>query len=159
MSTYDIDTPRLRLILESTEEVLARLDAMTEADRTQVSSTWLAQLHAATEPTPWTHGFAGVERATGAPIGGCAFKAPPDGDGMVEIAYGVDEEHRGRGYAKEMAAALTDFALTRGGARLVRAHTLPANNASAQVLRSCGFRLIGEHIDPEDGLVWRWEHP
>ncbi len=29
--------------------------------------------------------------------------------------------------------------------------------ASGRVLIKCGFRRIGEVIDPEDGLVWRWE--
>jgi RimJ/RimL family protein N-acetyltransferase len=32
-------------------------------------------------------------------------------------------------------------------------------NASARVLAKCGFRRVGEVIDPEDGLVWRWEKP
>jgi RimJ/RimL family protein N-acetyltransferase len=26
-----------------------------------------------------------------------------------------------------------------------------------RVLAKCGFQHIGEVIDPEDGLVWRWE--
>lgn len=43
-------------------------------------------------------------------------------------------------------------------ARVV-AHTLPIENASSRVLRHCGFERIGEVIDPEDGLVWRWHRP
>ena len=39
----------------------------------------------------------------------------------------------------------------------VRAHTLPQPSASTRVLTKCGFRHIGAVIDPEDGLVWRWE--
>ena len=38
-----------------------------------------------------------------------------------------------------------------------RAHTLPTPNASTRVLAKCCFQYIGEVIDPEDGLVWRWE--
>ena len=30
-------------------------------------------------------------------------------------------------------------------------------NASTRVLTKCGFRHVGEVMDPEDGLVWRWE--
>jgi RimJ/RimL family protein N-acetyltransferase len=156
MDTLVIETPRLRLLVESTENVLARLDAMSAADRAEVSPDWIAQLRA-NPPSAWTHGFAAVERATGASVGSCAFKGPPDEDGTVEIAYGVDANYRGRGYAKEMAAALTTYALGEGRASLVRAHTLPANNASTRVLISCGFKHIGEVMDPEDGLVWRWE--
>jgi len=84
-------------------------------------------------------------------------RGPPDSAGVVEIAYGIDEEYRGRGYATEAARALTDFAFADAKVRIVCAHTLPEKNASARVLTKCGFTLLGEMIDPEDGLVWRWE--
>jgi len=150
-----IETRRLRLALESTESVLARIDALSPEDRAQVSPEWLARMRHSS-PTPWTHGFAIIERASGSSIGSCAFKGPPDGDGTVEIAYGIDADHRGRGYAKEAAAALVEFALG-AGVRIVRAHTLLENGASARVLMSCGFVSVGEVVDPEDGLVMRWE--
>ncbi len=37
------------------------------------------------------------------------------------------------------------------------AHTCPEPNASTRVLTKCGFRRVGEVMDPDDGLVWRWE--
>jgi len=98
-----------------------------------------------------------VHRATADPIGKCGFKGPPDAEGMVEIAYGVNPEHQGKGYGTEAAAALANYALRTGKVRIVRAHTLAEPNASTRVLSKCGFRRIGEVIDPEDGLVWRWE--
>jgi [ribosomal protein S5]-alanine N-acetyltransferase len=52
---------------------------------------------------------------------------------------------------------LTARALPR--VALVIAHTLPIENASCQVLRRCGYRRAGEVIDPQDGLVWRWQRP
>lgn len=152
-----IETSRLRLVLESTDAVLARIDRMSSGDRAEVSPEWLARMRDSS-PTPWTHGFAIVERASRSNVGSCGFRGPPDEDGMVEIAYGIDEDQRGRGYAKEAAAALTDFALG-AGARVVRAHTQPENGASAHVLVSCGFVPIGDVMDPEDGLVRRWELP
>lgn len=152
-----IDTPHLRLVLESTEAVLARIDAMSPADRAEVSADWLARMRSS-PPSPWTHGFGVVERATDAEVGMGAFKGPPDEDGVVEIAYGIEPSHRGRGYAKEVAAALKEFALG-AGARHVIAHTRPENNASSRVLEHCGFVCVGEVDDPEDGLVWRWELP
>jgi RimJ/RimL family protein N-acetyltransferase len=152
-----LQTERLALVLESTEAVLARIAAMPPADQAEVSPEWLAQLRASPAPSPWTHGFALVERATGAVVGGCAFKGPPDADGAVEIAYGLAPAYRGRGYAREAARALSEFALGAGGARCVRAHTRPDNAASARVLEACGFAPVGEVLDPEDGLVHRWE--
>lgn len=153
--TVILETPRLQLVLDTTESVLARIDALSPADRAEVSPEWLARMRSS-PPSPWTHGFTVVERATDAAIGGGGFKGPPDSDGMVEIAYGINETHRGRGYAKEVAAALVDYAVS-ARARTIRAHTRPENGASARVLAHCGFERIGEVVDPEDGLVWRWD--
>ena len=155
MTAFVIETARLQLVLESTEAVLARIEAMNPADRAEVSPAWLARVHT-TAPGPWTHGFAVLERTTGAHVGACGYKGPPDSDGVVEIAYGVHPAYQGRGYAKEAAAALVDFAL-RAGARVVRAHTRRENIASTRVLAACGFTGVGDVIDPEDGLVQRWE--
>ena len=157
MSELVIQTESLRLILQSTEEILARIESLSPADQAEVSPDWLARVRASTAADPWTHGFSMVERASGAVIGSCAYKGPPDQGGVVEIAYGVDPEYQGRGYATEAARALVNFAFRSGQVRLVRAHTRAENNASTRVLASCGFERIGEVVDPEDGLVWRWE--
>jgi [ribosomal protein S5]-alanine N-acetyltransferase len=157
MSEVVIETESLRLILPSTEDLLARIESLSPADRAEVSPDWLARVRASTAADPWTHGFSMVEPASGAVIGSCAYKGPPDEGGVVEIAYAVDPEYQGRGYATEAARALVNFAFGSGRVRLVRAHTRAENNASTRVLAKCGFERIGEVVDPEDGLVWRWE--
>jgi RimJ/RimL family protein N-acetyltransferase len=156
MERLVLHTPRLHLTVETTEMTLARIDAMSPEDRAQVSPEWLAQLRASVS-SPWTHGFAMAERATGAAVGSCGFKGPPDAEGAVEIAYGLDPAFQGRGYAKEAAAALVEFALQDDRVRVVRAHTLPEKGPSGSVLTANGFQCLGQVIDPEDGLVWRWE--
>ena len=85
------------------------------------------------------------------------FKGPPDAEGIVEVSYYTDPSYCGRGFATEAAGGLTEFAFASGQVRLVRAHTKSDNGASARILTNCGFRLTGEVIDPEDGLVSRWE--
>jgi RimJ/RimL family protein N-acetyltransferase len=152
-----MQTKNLSLEPLKREEVIAMVEAMSPAERAQVSADWLARLHASASADPWTHGFSLVHRETGVPIGTCGFKGPPAADGVVEIAYGVDPDHQGKGYATEAAEALVLFAFGSPGVRVVRAHTLPEASASTRVLTKCGFRCIGEVIDPEDGLVWRWE--
>jgi RimJ/RimL family protein N-acetyltransferase len=104
-------------------------------------------------PDPWGSylGYAG-ERA----VATGAFKGSPDTAGTVEIAYMTFPACEGKGHARAMAAALTSLAIEHG-ASLVIAHTLPEENASNRALRSSGFTFAGETIDPEDGLVWRWE--
>lgn len=133
------------------------VEAMTPSERAELSADWLARLHASTSADPWTHGFSLVHRGSDAVVGTAGFKGPPAADGVVEIAYGISPDYQGKGYATEAAQALTAYAFRSNRVRVVRAHTLPEANASTRVLTKCGFRHIGEVIDPEDGLVWRWE--
>jgi ribosomal-protein-alanine N-acetyltransferase len=123
----------------------------------EVSPDWLAALRGSHESDPWRHGFFLVHRETGTVIGSAGFKGPPDSTGTVEIAYGIAPAFEGQGYATEAAAALVAFAFDTPKVELVRAHTLPAVNASTRVLTKCGFRHLGGVEDPEDGPVWRWE--
>ena len=157
MSESGIVTENLELFLQSSEQVLASIDAMSPADRAEVSPDWLARVKASRSADPWTHGFAVVQRASGTVVGMCAYKGPPNAAAAVEIAYGINPEYQGRGYATEVARALVAFAFASGQVRLVCAHTRPEENASTRVLTKCGFERIGELMDPEDGLVWRWE--
>ncbi|HEY9420987.1 MAG TPA: GNAT family N-acetyltransferase [Thermoanaerobaculia bacterium] len=152
-----IETENLNLVLQTTEEVLAWVDTLDVATRAEISPDWLARVKASPLADPWTHGFAMVHRASGAAIGTCAYKGPPSPEGIVEIAYGVDPQYQGQGYATEAARALVAFAFRSGLVRVVRAHTRLEGEASMQVLRKCGFERIGQFMDPEDGLVWRWE--
>jgi [ribosomal protein S5]-alanine N-acetyltransferase len=154
-----IETQRLTLTARTPEQTRAWVESLDAATRAEISPVWLARVMTLTEVEPWTLGFDIVLRATSAPIGSCGFKGPPDEGGMVEIAYGIDPEYRTRGYATEAAAALIDFASRSEQVRIVRAHTLSDSHASAHVLRNCGFVLVGQVVEPEDGLVWRWERP
>lgn len=157
MSTVTIHADRLDLVLQTPAEVLAWVETLPEADRKEFSPAWLVRVRETTVGDFWSLSFRIVERASGAVVGGCAFKGPPDADGMVELAYGIDENWRGNGFATEAAAALADFASRDAQVRVVRAHTKSDNPASIRVLEKCGFQSLGEVIDPEDGLVLRWE--
>ena len=152
-----IETARLRLIPNSPDDVRAQIEKMDARTRKELSQDWLARVAAATGVDPWVLGFTMADRSTADEIGSCGFKAPPDADGMVEIAYGVHPEYQNRGYATEAAAALVTFAFSSGQVRVVRAHTVAEGSASTRVLARCGFRSVGQVIEPEDGLVWRWE--
>lgn len=153
----EIQAERIKIVLQTPEEVLARIEAMSPLEKAEISGDWLARVRASSSADPWTHGFTMVHRASGAVVGSCGYKGPPDADGVVEIAYGVDPAYQGRGYATEAARALVDYAWGTGAVRVVRAHTRPEPNASTGVLTKCGFEWVGEVVDPEDGLVWRWE--
>jgi RimJ/RimL family protein N-acetyltransferase len=152
-----ISTPRLDLVLQTPDEVLAWVDSLPPADRAEVSRDWIARVKTTEPGDPWSLSYKAIEHASGTSVGGCAYKGPPDADGVVEIAYGIDPPHRGHGFATEVAQSLTEFALASGRVRIVIAHTRPDNAASIRVVEKCGFHRVGEVIDPEDGLVVRWE--
>ena len=157
MSATHIRTKSLTLVSHTPDDVRAQIEGMSADQRAEVSADWLARALVATDVDPWTLGFALVHQATNIVVGMCGFKGPPGADETVEIAYGVAPEHQGKGYATEAAEALVTYAFNSGKVRVVRAHTFLEANASTRVLAKCGFQKVGEVIDPEDGLVWRWE--
>lgn len=168
-----IETPHLHLLPVSPQHLLALTDSVQRFSQLsglraapgfgdfmtsgEVSAVWLAGLRTATAADPWVYGFVILDAASGSVIGTCGFKGPPDDAGAVEIAYGIVPSFQGRGYATEAAQALVDFARSHSEVRIVRAHTLPGNGASMRVLEKCGFLRVGEVMDPDDGLVWRFE--
>jgi ribosomal-protein-alanine N-acetyltransferase len=157
MDPAPLRTQRLRLVPCTPEEVHAQIEQMDARDRAQLSPDWIVRLRAATTVDQWMLGFSVVHEATGAVIGSCGFKGPPDTDGMVEIAYGIAPAHQNTGYATEAAEALVRFAFANAHVRMVRAHTIEEANASARVLIKCHFQPRGRVLDPDDGPVWRWE--
>ena len=139
----------------------AALDGLSLGDHAALIDQLVEQTRTffgpAPRPAPWG-AYLAADPARGMVIGTCAFKNIPDAGGHAEIAYFTFAEFEGKGYATAMASAL--IALARDAAPDVRviAHTLPEVNASGSVLTRVGMRRIGEVVDPEDGLVWRWEH-
>jgi RimJ/RimL family protein N-acetyltransferase len=153
--TYFLD--ELRLELDSVESIREMLASLDEATRAELSQDWLDMISSAKEPVAWIHGFSVHDRKTGDRVGSGGFKGPP-ANGEVEIAYGIDEPFRGKGFATTVATALTYYAFGQSSdVKKVIAHTLPEKNASTSVLSKCGFTNVGEFTDPEDGQVWRWE--
>ena len=157
MTGLEIQTTNLKLVLQTPEQVLAWVEGMSAAVRAEISPVWLARVGTLISADPWSCFFSMVHRDTDVIIGQCGYKGPPSTDGVVEISYGVDPEYQGRGYATEAARALVVYAFGADVVRVVRAHTLIGANPSTRVLEKCGFEKIGEVVDPEDGLVWRWE--
>jgi [ribosomal protein S5]-alanine N-acetyltransferase len=149
-------TARLLLVPADPEELRVKFDGPGGIPE-GVSPKWIDKLRAARSPDPWEFGYTVMLSESREAIGGVSFKGAPGPDGVVEIAYGIDEPFRQRGYATESAGALVTFAFDDPRVRLVCAHTLPAAAASGRVLVKCGFTRVGDVVDPEDGLVWRFE--
>lgn len=145
----------LKLSPRTRDEVRANLNAMDSATRAQISADWWAKFEQSAFEDPWIHGFS-LLMSDGTNVGIGSFKGPPT-NGVVEIAYAILPQHQGRGYATAAASAMVDYAFRSAEVRMVIAHTLPDGAASQRVLQKAGFRHVGEVVDPEDGLVWRFE--
>jgi RimJ/RimL family protein N-acetyltransferase len=148
-------TVLLNLVPRTRDEVRANIEAMDPESRAQVSADWWAKFERSAFQDPWVHGFS-LLLADGTNVGIGSFKGPPV-NGVVEIAYAVLPEHQRQGYATAAARAMVEYAFKSPQVRLVIAHTLPDGVASQRVLLKAGFRHTGEVVDPDDGLVWRFE--
>jgi [ribosomal protein S5]-alanine N-acetyltransferase len=79
-------------------------------------------------------------------VGSVIFHGRPDASGMVEVGYGVFQEHQGHGYATEATEAQVQWALTQPGVLRVRATTPAWHRGSVRVLEKIGFKCEGpEH--------------
>jgi ribosomal-protein-alanine N-acetyltransferase len=145
----------LTLVPRTRDEVRANINAMDSVTRAQISADWWAKFEQSSFQDPWVHGFS-LLLPDGTNVGIGSFKGPPT-NGVVEIAYAILPQHQGMGYATAAARAMVDYAFQSAEVNMVIAHTLPGGAASQRVLQKAGFRHAGEVVDPEDGLVWRFE--
>ncbi|MBO0901157.1 GNAT family N-acetyltransferase [Cellulomonas sp. zg-ZUI222] len=84
-------------------------------------------------------------------VGRAGYHGPPDADGMVEIGYAVDPDHRRRGYARAALESLLRRARDEPAVRTVRVTITPDNTASHDLVVQYGFTEVGEQWDEEDG--------
>ena len=89
-------------------------------------------------------------------VGSVVFHGAPDEEGVVEVAYGVEEESQRQGFATEATRASVEWALGEPGVRFVRAATPPWHIASQKVLERCGLCRTGERESPL-GEIWEYE--
>ena len=92
-----------------------------------------------------------IERDSRSVVGDIGFKGPPDDAGRIEMGYSVIPDRRRRGYAKEAARALIDWALSQPKVRVLVAGCQPDNVPSIRTLERVGFHRSGE----ADGEI-RW---
>ncbi len=94
-----------------------------------------------------------IERDSRSIAGDIGFKGPPDDAGSIEMGYSVIPGRRRRGYAKEAARALIDWALSQPKVKVIVAGCHPGNVPSIRTLERVGFYRTGE----ADGEI-RWRY-
>lgn len=85
-------------------------------------------------------GWLVVRRLDRSIVGDCGWHDWPDGDGEVEIGYGLAEPARGQGLGTELCEAMLAWTWGQPGVRRVVARVRPDNEASRRLLRRLGFR-------------------
>ncbi len=100
----------------------------------------LNQLAARPECAGWLSKVV-IAEPEGTVVGFAGFHGPPDETGMVEIGYSVDPDHRRRGYARAILAALMRRAAADARVRTLRLTISPDNAASLATI--AGFELHG----------------
>ncbi len=92
-------------------------------------------------------------------VGDCGIHAPVDGDGRVEIGYGLAESVRGRGLGTELVLAMVEWLLDQPDVREVFARTERVNRASRRVLEKAGFETLDEPSTSDGLLTHRRRRP
>ena len=79
--------------------------------------------------------------------GECGVKAPPDGEGRVEIGYGLAAPSRGRGLGTRAVGELLYELKASRTVREVMAGVHPGNVASRRLLERLGFAIVAVDDD------------
>ncbi|MGE5351755.1 MAG: GNAT family N-acetyltransferase [Acidobacteriota bacterium] len=74
-------------------------------------------------------------------VASVGFKGAPDENGIVDTGYSVLDEYQGQSIATEMVSAITEWAFSQSGAKMITAQTMEDNYASRRVLEKCNFKV------------------
>jgi len=161
--------PRLDLVLVTVEQLLSRdgehepvaLPFPDPHDVLHPSTSPLRfridQVRADPSVNPWLLRLAVLRGSSPTIVGLGNFHDRPDAGGMVEIGYQVVPQYRRRGFGREIASTMWEFAASCPQVTRLRASVAPSNVASRAIIESAGFVKVGEEDDPEDGLEWVYE--
>ena len=68
----------------------------------------------------------------------------------VEIGYTICKKHSGKGYGTELLGAMTRFAISTFGIKVLYGRVMRGNQASVRILEKNGYILVDEEFGAED---------
>jgi RimJ/RimL family protein N-acetyltransferase len=80
-------------------------------------------------------------------IGSVIFHGGPDRQGVVEVAYGIEEDSQRQGFGHEAVYAAVEWAFGEPHVRIVRASTFTWHEPSRRILEKIGFVVVGTCCD------------
>ena len=102
-------------------------------------------------------------KETGELIGDAGVSEVEGKPDETEIGYCIGQKYRGRGYASELLNAISGFAASRFGTKVIWGRVAHGNEASVKVLEKNGYQFVEEEFGAEDDpygngmLVYRKE--
>ena len=100
---------------------------------------------------------------TGELIGDTGVNEVEGQAGEVEVGYVICRGYSGKGYATELLRAMTGFAVSRFGTKVLYGRVMRGNDASVRVLEKTGYSFVREEAGAPDDpygagmLVYRKE--
>jgi ribosomal-protein-alanine N-acetyltransferase len=152
-----LDAENLRLSLLDPRQMERNLgvqpsDTVPDGELRQALEQMLAGVLKDEKDYPWYTHWLIVLRHENHRIGGFCFKGPPSENGEVEVGYGLEPEHQGKGYMSEALRGAVAWALAQPGVSTVLAETIKSNIASHRALKRAGFAI---HRETHDCLWWK----
>ena len=156
MKNPEIKTKKLIIRPLSDEELEELCKSVTDAEEKKAYGEMLEGCRSHHVNRLWYTAWEISLRDTGERVGDMCFKGTPENN-ETEIGYGIDEQHRNKGYASEAVKALTEWAFSNSGELyFVTAQADPENTASIRVLQKNGFVPAGRG---DEGLLFEKERP
>lgn len=95
-----------------------------------------------------------IHKDTNSVIGDIGFKGLPNESGEIDLGYGIITNERRKGYAKEAAFGIIDWAFKQSPVKAITANCSKENSGSQRVLRSLKFETVEEDAEM---IFWRLE--
>lgn len=89
-----------------------------------------------------------VEKDSKEIIGDIGFKGKPDGEGAVDLGYGIVDSARRKGYAVEAGESMIKWAFKQQQVKVITARCMHVNEGSTKTLERLGFyqKVIKEEM-------------
>ena len=88
-------------------------------------------------------------------IGDAGYKSKPNKKGEIDIGYSLTESERKKGYAIEVAKALTNWAFSNEEVKAITASCALNNIPSARILEKLGMHKVSQD---NEMMYWRIEN-
>jgi RimJ/RimL family protein N-acetyltransferase len=98
-----------------------------------------------------------VEKFSREIIGSAGFHNFPNERGMIEVGFGIVSEKQNQGFGQELLLAMWDMICMRPDVNILRYTVSPQNEPSLHIIGKLGFELVGQQVDPEDGIELIYE--